>query len=180
MLQDWFREHGERDKDGKFVSPQFVSDANMPERRFTANQKAATYMRRRVNGEEAFLVDPERWAIVELSKESFENVFIDGLEAGYVLEDEPRHSGKLGSFWVPKKDGYYEHFQNTFEYGLQAHVLDLPLGGERAAKAILKHDQRLIKQAQLRLAAEQKDTDPDEPRRARWSSSGTRGRGGYG
>jgi hypothetical protein len=184
MLQDWFREHGERDKDGKFVSPQFVSDANMPERRFTANQKAATYMRRRVNGEEAFLVDPERWAIVELSKESFENVFIDGLEAGYVLEDEPRHSGKLGSFWVPKKDGYYEHFQNTFEYGLQAHVLDLPMSGPHAEDALRKASEQRAKAELKALRKAQEDKDPDErgPRRSvRMVGRGMRQgrRGGY-
>jgi hypothetical protein len=180
LLRDWYREHGQRDTKGQTVSPRFLKDANVPERRHAANQLAATYMRRQVNGDEAFLVDGERWALVDAAEGAFDNFFIDGLEAGYVLEEEARHSTKLGSYWVPKKDGFYEHPQNCFEYGLQAHVHDLPLGGERAAKAILKHDQRLIKQAQLRLAAEQKDTDPDEPRRARWSSSGTRGRGGYG
>jgi hypothetical protein len=63
---------------------------------------------------------PERWALVELQDEKHDSYFIDGLEAGYVLEDEARHSGKLGSFYVPKKDGWFEHPMNCFEYGVQA------------------------------------------------------------
>jgi hypothetical protein len=84
---DWYAEHGERDADNRFVSPVFQKDANHPERRYAANQKAATYMRRKVNGEEGFLVDDERWVIAELTDERLRTAFSStALEAGYVLE----------------------------------------------------------------------------------------------
>jgi hypothetical protein len=162
VLQDWYREHGERDASGQYVVPQYAPDANMPERRAAANQRAATYMRRRVHGVEAFQVDPERWALVALNEEKFDSFFIDGLEAGYVLEDEARHSGKLGSFWVPKKDGWFEHPQNCFEYGVQAHVLDLPLSDEHSELAKARHVQQQVREAQRQLRAAQKDVDVDD------------------
>ncbi len=170
MLRDWYREHGERDSRGEFVTPRFRPDANMPERRHAANQLAATYMRRSVNGDESFLCDPERWALVELGGEKFDNFFLDGLDAGYVLEDEARHSGKLGTFWVPKKDGWFEHPQNCFEYGIQAHVNDLPLSGERAAKAQIKHQTAITREVEREqsqaVKRAQKDHDPmDQPAR---------------
>lgn len=167
LLQDWYRQHGERDQFGDYVTPRFVTDANQPERRHAANELAATYMRHQVNGAEAFLVDKERWVLAELNDERFDNFFIDGLEVGYVLEDEARHSSKLGTFWVPKKDGFYEHGQNCFEYGVQAHVLDLPLNGERAAKAVLKHERVKTQQELQALRRSQVDRDPSEqqPRR---------------
>ena len=162
LLRDWYQEHGERDQFGQAVSPLYRADANVPERRVAANQRAATYMRRQVNGQEAFLVDPERWVLVALGEEKTDSFFIDGLEAGYVLEDDPRHSSKLGTFWVPKKDGWFEHPQNCFEYGLQAHVLDLPKSVERAELARVKHQVQRQREEQRALALLQKDVDPDD------------------
>jgi hypothetical protein len=185
VLQDWYREHGERDDRGVFISPVFENTYNQPERRYAANQKAATYMRRRVNGEEAFLVDRERWVVAELQDERTDSFFIDALEAGYVLEDDARHSSKLGSFYVPKKDGWFEHPMNCFEYGLQAHVHDLPMGDERTAEAMLRHRQDAARQKQLELRKAQEDRDEDElPRQARIATRTVRGgrqvrRGGY-
>lgn len=183
MLRDWYRVHGLKDAKGAFVSPLYLSDANTPERRFAANERAATYMRRHVNGAPAFLVDDERWILVGLGDERFENFFIDGLEAGYVFEDEARHSSRLGTFWVPKKDGFYEHPQNCFEYGLQAHVYDLPLQGEAAAKEVLKHQTRIVKEDQRALARLQKDDpDPDDRvmgQRRGYAQGPSRSRGGY-
>lgn len=183
MLRDWYREHGERDADGKFVSPLYLTDANQPERRVAANQRAATYMRRRVNDEEAFLVDPEHWVLAELKDERADSYFIDALEAGYVLEDEARHSGKLGSFYVPKKDGWFEHPMNCFEYGLQAHVLDLPMGDVRAEEAKIRHVQRSEHEQRLALRRAQQDKDPDERgygmRIKRSGTSRLARRGGY-
>lgn len=168
ILHDWYVTHGVKDAKGKLVLPQYLSDANQPERRHAANERAATYMRRQVNGDEAFLVDGERWMLVGFVagdfEERFENYFIDALEAGYVYEDDARHSTRLGTFWVPKKDGFYEHPMNCFEYGVQAHVHGLPLPGEQAAKAVLKHQGRLERQEQQALAALQKDRDPDDVR----------------
>lgn len=162
LLRDWYAQHGERDAHGQSVSPRFISDANAPERRHAANELAATYMRHHVNGAEAFLVDKERWVLAELNDERFDNFFIDGLEVGYVLEDEARHSSRLGTFWIPKKDGLFEHGQNCFEYGLQAHVLDLPLNGERAAKEVLKHGRQKTQQELHALRLAQRDVDEDD------------------
>ena len=103
MLRDWFALLGERGADGEFVAPRYLSDANHPERRSAANQRIATYMRRQVQDEEAFLVDPERWALVELGTEKADTWFVDGLEAGYVFEDTPRFSSKLGTYSLATK-----------------------------------------------------------------------------
>ncbi len=163
MLRDWYREHGERNEHGLFVSPTYLADANHPERRVAANQRIATYMRRRVNGQEAFLVDPERWVLAELKDERHDSFFVDGLEAGYVLEDESRHSPKLGTYSVPKKDGWFEHPMNCAEYAAQAHVLDLPMGNERAEEAKIRHQETKLKQDRRELARLQKDRDVDDP-----------------
>jgi hypothetical protein len=183
LLRDWYYEHGEKDQQGKTLSPLYLSDANMPERRVAANQRAATYMRRRVNGQEAFAVDPERWVLVALGEEKRDSFFIDGLEAGYVLEDEPRHSGKLGSFYVPKKDGWFEHPQNCFEYGLQAHVLDLPQSNEKSELAKVKHAAQKVREDARALALLQKDRDSDDRpvhgRRLGRVNGGFGRRGGY-
>lgn len=187
LLQDWYREHGERDQYGKFVVPVAKPDANQPERRYAATELAATYMRHQVNGDEAFRVDPERWILAELNDERFENFFVDGLEAGYVLEDAPRHSSRLGSYSVPKKDGFFEHGQNCFEYGMQAHVMDLPLEGARAAKATLQHSADVKRQELAALRKSQQDTEDSTPRvkrvglrsPGRTFARGRRGRGGY-
>ena len=182
LLKDWYREHGERDAQGSYVSPTYLPDANQPERRVAANQRLATYMRRRVNGEEAFLVDPERWVLAELQDERFDSFFVDGLEAGYVLEDDARHSGKLGSFYVPKKDGWFEHPMNCLEYGAQAHILDLPLGDTRTEEAKIRHSQQQARDAAAALRRSQLDHDADDQprglRRIRTRGPGGR-RGGY-
>lgn len=162
MLTDWFREHGERDQFGEFVVPLVTKDANQPERRYAATETAATFMRHTVNGANAFLVDPERWVLAEMGEERFEPFFVDGLEAGYVLEDEPRHSSRLGTYWVPKKDGYFEHPMNCLEYGIQAHVQDLPLAGDGAAKALLRHKTDKRREELMKLRRQQQDVDPDD------------------
>lgn len=165
LLADWYREHGERTDDGRPVVPIFQTDANHPERRVAATQKAATYFQRRVHGVEAFLVDPERWVLAELNDERHDSFFIDGLEAGYVLEDEPRHSAKLGTYSVPKKDGWFEHAMNCFEYGLQSFVLDLPLGDLHSEEAKIRHAQQKRRDDLIALKQSQQDKDPDDPPR---------------
>lgn len=164
ILNDWFYQHGEMDDAGKPINVRFLSDANRPERRNASNQTLATYMRHRVNGDEAFLVDPDRWILAELNDERFDSWFIDGLDVGYVLEAEARHSGSLGTFYVAKKDGWFEHGQNCMEYGVQMFVKDLPLNGERAAKVVLQHEKSIVGQQARALRAAQKDREPDEQR----------------
>ncbi len=162
ILRDWYHQHGERDSRGQSVGPVFRPDANTPERRYAATELGATYMRRQVNSQEAFLVDPERWRLVGEDEERYDSFFIDGLEAGYVLEDTPRHSSRLGSFWVPKKDGWFEHPMNCFEYGLQVHVMDLPLSKERADKALVRHETDRAREEARKLKEAQKDHGPDD------------------
>jgi hypothetical protein len=178
ILRAWYQTNGIRDARGEFVVPRYRPDANHPERRYAANQLAATYMRRAVNGQEAFQVDAERWRLVSQTDERFDTWFVDGLEVGYVLEDDARHSNRLGTYSVAKKDGWFEHGQNCFEYGLQAHVYDLPTTTTDRAQLIttehqarVQRDRDLAEQRALRL--QQKDTDPDDTDR---SVSG-RGRG---
>jgi hypothetical protein len=184
VLRDWYQGLGERDEFGKVVTPRFQPDANMPERRNAANKILATYMKRQVNGDEAFLVDPERWieAGFDVSgkyEERFQSFCVDGLEAGYVLEQDARHSQRLGTFYVPKKDGYFEHPMNCTEYGVLMDVKELPKQGQRAAEAQLQHGEKFSeKQARIesaRLRKLQKDDDDDRPARRRVAVS----RGGY-
>jgi hypothetical protein len=190
VLQDWYREHGERNEKGEFVSPVYDTAANMPEHRVAANIRMATYMRRQVNGQEAFLVDPDRWALAgdEAGQpiDKFDGFFLDALEAGYVLEDEARHSGKLGSFYVPRQDGWFEHSMNCLEYGAQAHVLDLPMSDEKSIMAKARHVRKAERDEQIALKKAQMDRDPDDRQRTamgrhigRRGGAGIRRRGGY-
>lgn len=186
LISDWMREHSERDQFGEFVTPLVHTDANQPEIRYAQTELLSTYMQHHVNGAEAFLVDPERWVVAELNDERQDSFFVDGLEAGYVLEDEARHSSKLGTFYVPKKDGYFEHPMNCTEYLCRAYVRDLPLNGERAAKAVVAHKQETVRAQQIALRKQQQDLDPDDLPRVRQSSGSGRGfsgrhqrRGGY-
>lgn len=180
ILSDWYREHGERGADGKPIVPTIVKNANHPEKRKAANDLIATYMRRHVNGDEAFLVDDQRWVIAELGDERSDSFCVDGLEVGYVLEADPRHSHTLGSYWVPKKDGFYEHPMNCLEYGALAHVRDLPLAGQRANEAIVRHDVRRAQHARKALQEAQKDRDDPHPsaiaqrRQTQWGRRGWR------
>lgn len=165
VLRDWYRTHDE-----PTVQPMFIPDANHPEKRTAAVQIAVTYMRALTfNQEEAFLVDGERWRLVMDGEERYESFFTDALEAGYVLEDEPRHSQKLGTFWVPKKDGFYEHPMNCFEYAVQNHIRELPIGQAKQPQA---HERFLLDaaiqqaaDARRALKSQQRDTHPiDKPK----------------
>jgi terminase large subunit-like protein len=164
ILRNWYREHGKRT-----VVPQYKASANMPENRRAAIDIAATYMRHQsLDHSECFQVDPERWALVirdeaGRQEERFDSYFVDGLELGYVLEEEARHSTKLGTFYVPQKDGWFEHPMNCFEYGIQQHVRELPVASARAPS---QHRQFLIDiERQVRLNEKfdlaKKQTDPD-------------------
>lgn len=171
LLREWYREHGQTQ-----VTPRYLSHANAPEYRRAAIDRGATYMRHQgLGGAECFAVDAEHWALVGRDtagrmEERYDSFFIDGLELGYVLEEregqvQARHSGRLGTYYVPKKDGWFEHAQNCFEYGLQLFVQDLPMASARAPEA---HRQFLIdveRAAQMAekqaLIAQQTDLDED-------------------
>lgn len=174
LIESWYRQHGL-----ETVSVQFIADANHPEKRVTAIQTAATYMDQTCfNGEPAFVVDGERWALVNAGGATFEDFFITGLEVGYVLEAEPRHSSKLGTMWLPKKDGWFEHGQNCFEYGVQSFVKDIPIGEAKQPAAHARHmaDAALRQaiEAKAQLRKELRDTHPEDAPRGRVQVAGRR------
>jgi len=78
--------------------------ANRPEKREWCIQQISGYMSRNVRGRPAFLIHP-RCAIL-----------VDGLEAGYVFDDRKMINAAFPNIRRAKKDGYYDHLQNTIEY----------------------------------------------------------------
>lgn len=172
ILREWYRKHGHPG-----VVPVYKKHANTPEARRAAVDVAATYMRHRAAKEECFLVDPEHWMLVRRDEvgeleERFESFMVDGFELGYVLEEEPRHSSKLGTFYVPLKDGWFEHPMNCFEYGVQQHVLELPdtkAASDTKVKEHLAEVEARARQAERdRLHEDQADPDGDV-----WPADGT-------
>lgn len=142
-----------------------TTGANSPELRYQAIQTSAQYMRRiALDGEPAFIVCPRQ---VELSAAGADpsGFLIDGFEAGYIW-DTRLVQGKGRTLRTPKKDGYYDHFQNTHEYIALAFSPAQPTQDDvaRAERAALKRSQR--------------DDDPDDApgRRRRTGSSYLRGR----
>lgn len=165
VLKEWYRKHGHQG-----VVPQFKPNANHPEVRRACIDTAATYMRHEAHGEPCFQVDPERWIYLRKDEvgrleERFDSMFLDGLELGYVLEEEPRHTNRLASFYVPKKDGWFEHLMNCFEYGVLHHVRELPDTAkltEQKFKQFVKEQEQLARlKRQAALAAKQADPDDD-------------------
>jgi hypothetical protein len=154
-------------------------NANAPERRVAANQRAATYMRRRVNGEEAFLVDTEHWVLAELKDERFDSFFVDGLEAGYVLRRRaaalgtPRHAlGAEERRLVRASDELFRVRAASACLGPAARERERGRGQDPARGAAEREAQRELRKQQ------EDQVDPDERVRVR-----TRGRfprrGGY-
>jgi hypothetical protein len=68
---------------------------------------------------------------------------------------------------------------NCFEYGVQSHVLDLPMGDLKAEEAKIKHRQSVTRTEQIALRKSQQDKDPDDL--PTWGRRGGRTlrRGGY-
>lgn len=89
---------------GASIGARFTMNANRPEKREWAIQQISGYMSRIVQGRPAYLVHP-RCAIL-----------IDGDEAGYVFDDRKFMNAAFPNIRRPKKDGYYDHLQNTKEY----------------------------------------------------------------
>lgn len=93
-----------RDVYGPGVGAKYVTNANRPPQREWAIQQASNHMTRLVQGRPALLVHPRCQNIV------------DGFEAGYVYDDRVFTQGATPNIRRPKKDGYYDHLQNTVEY----------------------------------------------------------------
>jgi hypothetical protein len=128
--------------------------ANRPERRQWCIQQISTYMNRLIQARPALLLHPRC------------EVTIDGLEAGYVYDDRAFTNARLPNFRRPKKDGFYDHLQNTLEYAMLSY-------GARPVTATDLGDLG----ARERLRVIQQDSDESDT----WytNSKPTRNRTGY-
>jgi len=91
-----------------------IPGANHPDRRNTAIQTLAGYMRRLTSLGPAFQIHP-RFLVIGRDYQRTTPVLVDGFEAGYVW-DTKQVATTAGSTRRPKKDGYYDHSQNCCEY----------------------------------------------------------------
>lgn len=90
---------------GPDMGARYLTNSNRPEQRGWAIQQISSYMTRLVRGRPALVVHPRCERIV------------DGFEAGYIYNDRVAQVGsRLPNYRPPKKDGYYDHLQNTVEY----------------------------------------------------------------
>jgi hypothetical protein len=135
------------------VYPRFVKGSNTLSRRDYAIQQIARYMLRLTKQGPAFLIHPRCTTL------------IDGFEAGYVYDDRHTALQTTPNIRRPKKDGYYDHLQNTAEYTMLNFLSGAAVTIGTAAE----------QRRQLRAA--QRDVDPYE-RLARRSYTGL-GRAGY-
>jgi hypothetical protein len=101
------------------VTPTAIASMNTPEMRYDAIQATGGYMRRMaLDGEPAFRLHP-RCVVLTADGAEDASFTVDGYEGGYVWSDVVLRGRQ--TFRVPKKDGYYDHFQNTNEYGVLMH-----------------------------------------------------------
>jgi hypothetical protein len=83
----------------------YLTNSNRPEQRAWAIQQISSHMTRLVRGRAALIVHPRC------------DTIIDGFEAGYIFNDRVTlTNSRLPNYRPPKKDGYYDHHQNTIEY----------------------------------------------------------------
>jgi hypothetical protein len=130
-------------------------NGNNPEARAAAIQAVGSYMRRMaVGGERAFAVSPSRCVELMPDGTSVPSQFtVDGFEAGYVWSELLVRAGGR-NLRTPKKDGYYDHFQNTVEYAAQQFSSRSPTQSD-----VDKFDRKARREAQ-------RDADEDDaPRR---------------
>lgn len=141
------------------ISDERMKSANRPEVRYQAQQVIGQYMRRfALDGKPAFLIHP-RAVILKASGPMHTPFAADGYEAGYVWDGRAR-VGMSANLRLAKKDGYYDHYQNTEEYAAIAFAPAQPT----------QQTQKKAEAAALRRA--QYDGEP--PRRREVGS-----RGGY-
>lgn len=91
---------------GPGIGAKYTLASNRPEKREWCIQQISGYMSRIVQGRPAFLVHP-RCAVL-----------IDGFEAGYVFDDRKFINAAFPNIRRAKKDGFYDHLQNTAEYAM--------------------------------------------------------------
>ena len=64
------------------------------------------------------------------------SILIDGFEAGYVFDDRKFVNAAFPNIRRPKKDGYYDHLQNTIEYAM----LNYGTGVVRQQRPVMDQD----------------------------------------
>jgi hypothetical protein len=89
---------------GPDMGARFVPGSNQPAKREYCIQQISTHMGRLIQGRPAMILHPRC------------EITIDGCEAGYVYDDRVFTQAQLPNIRRPKKDGYYDHLQNTLEY----------------------------------------------------------------
>lgn len=104
-----------RERYGPMTAARFVPGSNKIEKREFSIQQVAGYMTRLSRGRVAMKVHPRC------------GIMIDGFEGGYVYDDRSFSSSRLPSLRRPKKDGYYDHLQNTTEYVALNFVAGVPI-----------------------------------------------------
>jgi len=99
------------------IVPTSTKSSNTPETRSEAIQTIGGYMRRlALDGQPAFRMHPRALVLSSAGAKSA-SFSVDGFEAGYEWDDRARYS-QTRTLRLPKKDGYYDHFQNTAEYAV--------------------------------------------------------------
>ncbi|MCR4339549.1 MAG: hypothetical protein NUW01_06645 [Gemmatimonadaceae bacterium] len=135
---------------GANVGARFAVGSNRPERREFAIQQISGFLSRLIQGRPALAVHPRC------------EMLIDGFEAGYVYDERAYSASAFPNIRRPKKDGTYDHLQNTTEYAY------LNYGGSPLQSADERTIQDRVRRAQM---------DPDEftwgsPRRRMTSRAG--------
>ncbi len=125
---------------GSDVGARFTTGSNQPAKREYCLQQISGYMSRLIQGRPAVLFHPRC------------EILVDGLEAGYVYDDRAMlHNAALPNVRRPKKDGYYDHLQNTIEYAM--------LNFGAAPVTSIDHSQLSMRQ---RLHLLQRDSQDDD------------------
>lgn len=93
---------------GPGIGTRYQTNSNRPEQRSWAIQQTSSHMTRLLRGRPALVIHPRC------------EILIDGFEAGYIFNDRSSllGSSRLPNYRPPKKDGYYDHLQNTVEYAM--------------------------------------------------------------
>lgn len=128
------------------IYPRFVKGSNSYAKRDYAIQQIARYMLRMTKHGPALQIDGRRAPVL-----------VDGFEAGYVYDDGKHHLQALPNVRRPKKDGYYDHLQNTAEYTMLNFLSGLQVGVGSAAD--LRRVRSVVGGADRELRAAQRDRD---------------------
>jgi hypothetical protein len=132
---------------GADVGARFVTGANRPEKREYCIQQISNHMSHLVQGRPALVVHPRC------------EITIDGFEAGYIFDDRVLAHAAMPNIRKAKKDGYYDHLQNTVEYAALTY-------GSAPAQTL--DTSRMNKYQKLHHL--QRDLDSDDTVRARRNS----------